>query len=222
MKINNMTTKTSLEIQDTDVLVIQDGEDTKQVSVGDLKEYFITHGVSKNTKILINDMLDNIINSLKSSKYIISELITYKMNTVVSDTEPGYIYVTIKNEASGKWLTAQDIVALLLPNEEGMLTKRFVIQALIDDVYVECTSYDIRDANEISNVIPESNIGYIKIHFDGLDQNQISGITYDDILITVQSTEYTIVMPIEDMHDYQFVGDPDLFNNNVPFIQNIG
>jgi len=222
VKINNMTTKTSLEIQDTDILVIQDGEDTKQVSVGDFKEYLLTQGVSKNTKMLINNMLDNVINSLKSSKYIISELITYKMNTVVSDAEPGDIYITLKSEANDKWLTAQDIVNLLVPNSDGELTKRFVIKVLVNDLYVECVSYDILDANEISDVIPESNIGYIKAHFEGLTQNEISGISYDDILITTEDTEYTVVLPIEDIHDYQFIGDPDLFNNNVPYVQSIG
>lgn len=217
-----MSAKTSLEIQDTDVLIIQDGEDTKQVSVGELRDYLVSRGVSKSTKMLINETLDNVINSLKASKYIISELITYTMNTVINDVESGDIFITLKNATTGKWLTAQDIVNLLVPNEEGYLTKRFVIKVMIDDIFRDCVSYDVRDANEISDIIPESNIGYIKAHFDGLTQNEIAGITYEDILITVENTEYTIVLPIEDVHDYEFVGDPGLFNNNVPHVIGVG
>lgn len=222
MKIQNMTTKTSLEIQDTDVLIIQDGEDTKQVSVGDLRDYLVANGISKSTKMLINETLDNVINSLKASKYVISELMTYRMNTVINDAESGDVLITLKNMSTDKWLTAQDIVNLLVPNEEEYLTKRFVIRLMIDDIYRECVSYEVLDANEISDVIPESNIGYIKAHFEGLTQNEIAGITYEDIIITVEDTEYTVVLPIEDIHGYEFVGDPDLFKNNVPHVINVG
>ena len=65
MKINDMTAKTSLEIQDTDILVIQDGEDTKQVSVADLRDFLNTTS-DKNVKKLINQTIDNIIVSLQS------------------------------------------------------------------------------------------------------------------------------------------------------------
>ena len=33
MKIKNLTTKTSLEIEDSDILVIEDTEDTKQITI---------------------------------------------------------------------------------------------------------------------------------------------------------------------------------------------
>lgn len=222
MKINNMTSKTSLEIQETDVLVIQDGEDTKQVSVKEFKEYLLNQGITRSTKMLINDMLDNVINSLKASKYIISELITYKMNTTINDATSGDIYITLKNVGTDKWLSKEDVQQLLLPNEEGLFTKNFVINVLIDEVYVQSSNYSIHDANEIDGVVPEGNIGYIKAHFDGLTRNQIASISYDDIMITTEDTDITIVLPVEDKHEYEFIGDPELFNNNVSYVQSIG
>ena len=222
MKINNLTAKTSLEIQETDILVIQDKEDTKQITVKEFKEYLLNHGVTRSTKKLINEMIDNVINSLQSSKYIISELITYKMNTIINDVESGDIYITLKNIGTNEWLTMKDIENLLIPNENGLFTKNFVINVLINDEYVKSLTYSIHDANEENDIVPKGNIGYIKAHFDGLTQNEIAGITYDDIMITTEDTEITIVLPIEDQHEYKFIGDPDLFNNNVHYVQNLG
>ena len=222
MKISNLTAKTSLEIDENDVLVIEDKESTKQITVKEFKEYMMNSGITKSTKMLINEMMDNVISSLAASKYIISELLTYKMNTTIHDAESGNIYITLKSVETDKWLTAEDIRKLLVPNEEGLYTKNFVINVLVSDVYVKSSNYSIHDANEESEVIPEGNIGYIKAHFDGLSQNEIAGITYDDIMITTEDTEVTIVLPIEDAHEYEFVGDPDLFNNNVSYVQSIG
>lgn len=221
MKIKNLTAKTSLEIDDSDVLVIEDQEGTKQITIKEFKDYLMNNGVTKSTKMLINQMMDNVITSLQASKYIITDLLTYQMNTTISDID-GDIYITLKSVATEKWLSAEEIVNLLVPNEEQMLTKSFVISVLIDDVYVRCESYSIHDASEIDEVVPEGNIGYIKAHFEGLTQNDVAGITYDDIVITVEDTEVTIVLPIEDMHEYAFVGDPELFNNNVSYVSNIG
>lgn len=220
MKIKNLTSKTYLEIEDTDVLVIEDNEGTKKISMQEFKEYLLNNGVTKSTKVLINQMMDNVINSLQASKYIITDLLTYQMSTTINDVD-GNIYITLKSVETDKWLTANDIVNLLVPNEEQLLTKNFVISVLIDDVYVKCSSYSIHDASEIDEIVPEGNIGYIKAHFEGLTQNEVAGITYDDIVITVEDTEVTIVLPIEEMHEYSFVGDPTLFNNNVSYVSNI-
>ena len=221
MKIKNLTTKTSLEIEDSDILVIEDTEDTKQITIKEFKEYLLNNGITKSTKMLINQMMDNVIGSLEASKYIITDLLTYQMNTTISDIN-GDIYITLKSVATDKWLSAEEIVKLLVPNEDNLLTKNFVISVLVDDIYVKCSSYSIHDASEIDEIVPEGNIGYIKAHFDNLTQNEVAGITYDDIVITVEDTEITIVLPIEEMHEYAFVGDPNLFSNNVPYTQNIG
>ena len=66
MKIKNLTTKTSLEIEDSDVLVIEDMEGTKQITMQEFKEYLLNNGITKSTKMLINQMMDNVITSLAS------------------------------------------------------------------------------------------------------------------------------------------------------------
>ena len=109
MKISNLTAKTSIEIDENDILVIEDKEGTKKTSVKAFKEYLLSNGITRSTKMLINEMMDNVINSLIASKYIISELLTYKMNTTIYDAESGDIYITLKSVNTDKWLTAKDI-----------------------------------------------------------------------------------------------------------------
>lgn len=222
MKISNMTSKTSIEINDTDVLLIEDSEDTKQVSVKEFREYLLSHGITRNTKVLINGMLDNIINSLKTSKFLISELITHKMNVVISGSESFDIFIALQNVATEKWLTVDEIYAMQLPNDEGLNTREIVISIATNDVFSHCTECSILDASEISEFSPKENMGYIKAHFEGLTQNEIACVTYNDIFVTLKDTEIVIELPIEDRHTYEFVSDPDLFNNNVPYIQEIG
>lgn len=221
MKIKNLNTKTSIEIEESDVLVIEDNEDTKQITVKEFKNYLLNNGISKNTKMLINQMMDNVIDSLKASKYVISELLTYKMNTTVNDVD-GNIYITLQDTRTNKWLTVSEIEALLFPNEDDIYTKSYVVSVLVNDAYVKCSSYSIHDGSEIDEVVPEGNIGYIKAHFEGLTQNEVANITYDKVMITIEDTEIVIAIPVEDEHEYEFIGDPDMFNNNVPFVQDIG
>ena len=118
MKINDMTAKTSLEIQDTDILVIQDGEDTKQVSVADLRDFLNTTS-DKNVKKLINQTIDNIIVSLQSVKYTVSELRSFMINSWIGSTS-GNIQIAIKDLDNNKWLTADEIVKLTNPDENGI------------------------------------------------------------------------------------------------------
>ncbi len=58
MKIKEMTAKTSLEIQVTDVFIIEDLEDTKQVSVAELVEYlFASDMAKKNISAAVSEIL---------------------------------------------------------------------------------------------------------------------------------------------------------------------
>lgn len=218
MKISNLTTKTSIEIQDTDLLVIEDAAETKSVTIKEFREYLMNNGITKSTKLLINEMVDNFISSLQSAKFLVSDLFTYVMNVTINDAESGDILIALKDNNTDKWLAVEDMVALLAPNEDGYATKEFVINVLIDDVYVKSSSYTIYDASALAEIVPEGSVGYIVAHFDGLTQNQIASISYDDIIITLESNEVTISLPIEDRHEYNFVGDLDLFKNNVSYI----
>ena len=215
MKINDMTAKTSLEIQDTDILVIQDGEDTKQVSVADLRD-FLNITSEKNTKKLINQTIDNVIASLQATKYIVSELRSFMINSWIGSTS-GNIQIAIKDINTDKWLTTDEIIALTNPDENGMAQNDFIIKVMVADVYNTAISDTIMDFNTehpsgTNAILEASNAGFIKAHFNGLIPNEIAGITYDDIKLELPETEE---------YRYLFNGDPDSFANAVPYTDNI-
>lgn len=225
MKISNLTAKTSIEIDENDILVIEDKEETKQTTIKDFREYLLRTGITKSTKMIINEMMDNIIKSLEASKFIISELFTYKVNTIINDYDSGDIYIILKDVKTDKWLTAQEIGNLLLPNEEGVCARSFSISVLVSDVYIKSLNYSIHYIDAENEVAPEnipSEAGYIKAHFDGFTQNEIADIAYDDVVITIEDTETMVGLPVEDYHSYEFIVDPEFFINNVSYVQDIG
>ena len=74
MKIKDMTTKTSLEVEDTDLLVIEDGEDTKSITVGEFKKLLNLSSdanVQKTVKTIVNETLDNMRNLASTISNII-------------------------------------------------------------------------------------------------------------------------------------------------------
>ena len=215
MKINDMTAKTSLEIQDTDILIIQDGEDTKQVSVADLRD-FLNITSDKNTKKLINQTIDNIIASLQATKYIVSELRSFMINSWIGSTS-GNIQIAIKDLDNNKWLTADEIVKLTNPDENGIAQNDFIIKVMIAGIYNTAASYTIMDFNTehssgTNTILEASDAGFIKAHFNGLMPNEIAGITYNDIKLELPETEE---------YRYLFNGDPDSFANAVPYTNSI-
>ena len=215
MKINDMTAKTSLEIKDTDILIIQDGEDTKQVSVADLRD-FLNITSDKNTKKLINQTIDNIIASLQATKYIVSELRSFMINSWIGSTS-GNIQIAIKDLDNNKWLTADEIVKLTNPDENGIAQNDFIIKVMIAGVYNTAVSYTIMDFNTehpsgTNTILEASDAGFIKAHFNGLMPNEIAGITYNDIKLELPETEE---------YRYLFNGDPDSFANAVPYTNSI-
>ena len=321
MKIKDMTSKTSLEVQDTDILVIEDAQDTKNITVGEFKKYLgIGNDIEIDTKKLINQTIDNIISSLASAKYVIEEDNTtvFILDVTVEDTACN-MSISIKNSETDIYLTAEELTNLLLPeipkilrtieddqntgngeiiegeentgNTEGDNTegennnpevnnpdsnepdneeipddnesgnegnpddpensnpeenipendnqeenipeqneseedntenkddeiiedteiktlREFIIKALVADVYVKASSYEIININ---------NKGIIKVLFDNLTQNEIAGITYDDINITLLDIETENIN-----NEYIFNVNPDSFNNLVPYVENIG
>ena len=338
MKIKDMTSKTSLEVQDTDILVIEDAQDTKNITVGEFKKYLgIGNDIEIDTKKLINQTIDNIISSLASAKYVIEEDNTtvFILDVTVEDTACN-MSISIKNSETDTYLTAEELTNLLLPeipkilrtieddqntgneeiienegntgdtegdntennentegennnpevnnsdsnepengetpdnNESGneeipdnnepgnevtpndpensnpeenipeddnqeedipeqnepeedntenkddeiiedteiKTLRKFIIKALVADVYVKASSYEIIDIN---------NKGVIKVLFDNLTQNEIAGITYDDINIALLDVETENIN-----NEYIFNVNPDSFNNLVPYVENIG
>ena len=215
MKINDMIAKTALEIQDTDILVIQDGEDTKQVSVADLKEY-LCESLSINTKKIINQTIDNIIASLQATKYVVSVLRTFMINSWIGSTS-GNIQMSIKDIDNDKWLTVDEIIALTNPNEDGEPQNDFSIKVMVGDVLKNAESYTVKrftaeHPSGTNQVLEDSDAGFIKAHFEGLTQNEIANIKFDNIKIELQETEE---------YRYIFTTDENSFANAVSYVENI-
>ena len=215
MKINDMIAKTALEIQDTDILVIQDGEDTKQVSIADLKEY-LCESLSINTKKIINQTIDNIIASLQATKYVVSVLRTFMINSWIGSTS-GNIQMSIKDIDNDKWLTVDEIIALTNPNEDGEPQNDFSIKVMVGDVLKNAESYTVKrftaeHPSGTNQILEDSDAGFIKAHFEGLTQNEIANIKFDNIKIELQETEE---------YRYIFTTDENSFANAVSYVENI-
>lgn len=201
MKIKSMTQKTALEVTDNDVLVIEDDEETKQITVADLRDYLLSSGVTKETKKLINQTLDTISATLLAAKYIVSELQSYEVTATVIDQEN--IHFMIKDMITGLYLTASEIGTLLMDE--------YLLQILIADVYVnpDMVPVIVDEYPTLDAVIPN---GIIKAHFADLTQNEVAGITYDDIKIEIPETEE---------FRYEFLISPELFINNVSYVEEV-
>ena len=208
MKINNMTAKTSLEIEDSDILVIQDGEDTKQVSVGEFKKFLIDSSET-NSKKLINQTLDNVIASLTASKYDVSVLKTYTIGAWIGSTS-GNVQIILKNNDTNKWLTEAEL-------NDFVAKEEFNVYLIIKDLLVSAISFEVKDfvtehPTGTNPVLEADNAGFIKAHFDNLTQNEIANITCDDVIIHQKDTE--------DFR-YMFNHDKDSFTNSVPYIESV-
>lgn len=208
MKINNMTAKTSLEIEDSDILVIQDGEDTKQVSVGEFKEFLINSSEISSKK-LINQTLDNVIASLTASKYDISVLKTYTIGAWIGSTS-GNVQIILKDNDTNKWLTETEL-------NDFVAKEEFNVYLMINDLLVSAISFKVKDfvtehPTGTNPVLEADNAGFIKAHFDNLTQNEIANITCDDVIIHQKDTE--------DFR-YMFNHDKDSFTNSVPYVESV-
>lgn len=200
MKISNMTAKTALEIQDTDVLIIEDGEDTKQVTVAELRTYMLSSGISKAMKIMINETLDKITTALNTAKYVITQSKSYNVSITIND-DSGVMQLSLEDTETGTWLTQDDLNALFTPDSHS------VIEVNVDDILIAPTAVEIISAED------DTNIGIIKLQFTGLTHNNIANITYEDIYVTIPTTEE---------YQYNFITEPALFTNNVPYVDDIG
>lgn len=218
MKIKDMVSKTSLEVQDTDLLVIEDEEDTKSITVSALKE-LLNDNTIRIAKNVVNEAIDNIIIALQNCKFTFMETKEYLINTWIGSTS-GNVQIAVKNITDDKWLTVQDFIAMMQLDEETQIsTYDFTIEVKIADAWQTAVSYTIKDYNtehaggdNINAVLSSSNAGFIKAHFDNLTQNEIAGITYDDIRLT---------FPDNAKYKHVFNVDENSFANAVPYVEEI-
>lgn len=218
MKISDFQSKTSLEVSDTDLLIIEDGEDTKSISVAELKKVLSSNTeTEKYVKERINETLDNIAASITASKYVLTELKPFKLITWIGSTS-GNVQIALQDLTTNKFLTMKDI-AILMEFVDEVATNEFKIQLVIANMLKTATRYSVCDfntehenAHDVNPALSDANAGFIKAHFDGLTQNEIAGVTYDDIRVSLLDT---------DKFRYSFVGNPDSFANAVSYEEDL-
>lgn len=227
MKINEMRVKTSNEIQNTDILIIQDEDQTKQITVEDLSNYLFRIGFKKCYKRLINDTIDNIIDALNKSKYIIEEDKTYG-TLIWIDNDSGAINIALRDE-SNHYLNIDDIKQLtqvsLNEDNEEVINNPLIFSILIKDrtgiVYKQETStYEIlsyydeyKDLITVSDkVIPEllNNGAFIRVNFTDLSHNDIYSLKAENIAVKLDSTE-----------EYNYIITNDSFDNTVEYVSEV-
>ena len=73
MKITSLNQKTSIEVQENDLLIIEDEEDTKQITVGEFINAVNRLSQEKLIRMELNEMIDRIRDCIASAKYIFPE-----------------------------------------------------------------------------------------------------------------------------------------------------
>lgn len=215
-KISDFVEKTALEVEDTDVLAIEDAEDTKKITVGSLKE--VLRPVQEAyIKSIVNETLDRISEALLGAKWELVEatLCSFQLNTWIGSAS-GNIQVALYDEQAEKWLTREEITELFNRDEET-----YSIEAHLGPFWEKPVSWDVRSFNEEHEAAEEINewlyrddAGFIKMHFDGLTQNQISRIIYEDISIKMDDDRNE---EDEVVTRYLFRPSRDSFSNAVPW-----
>lgn len=209
MKISDMQTKKSIEVNDNDLLVIEDNEDTKSITVSELKNY-MTLSLIDNPKYLINMTIDNIIDALSKIKFVLPQDRNIDVFTYIKDTST----VIMSLKENEKYFTLDDINNLIASSVEG---SKFTFKILVNEVYETSTTYTVNNANkvftglednEIIKELYEKNIGVINITFNPMDQNNLSLVTYNDIIVELPKSENYI---------FNFTSKEDLFINNISF-----
>lgn len=208
MKIKNLTQKTALEVEESDVLIIEDNQDTKQITVADMREYLAITFID-DIKRHINETLDKICGSLQSAKYQIQEKYAYTLNTWIEDMD-GYVKIALRDQSTIEWLTAKQISKLLESNEESAIT----CNLLIDGVTVEAVSYSVESYNaeypiDEENELSVSDAGYISFYFDIADKTKLASITYDNVQVSMNETDDAA---------FEFISDEEYFDNSIEVI----
>ncbi len=208
MEINEMPKKLALEVEDDNILIIQDSEDTKQISIAEFVKYLFS---TDDAKELVNTAISNLATSMLTAQYVIAEDAQYHLLAWIEGTNLGYIQIALQDFDSGDWLTSEQILAL-----ESESKSTFNIKVMIDSVYQDATSFTVNDFADWSGSYTNEDLtafsaGYISVYFDTLTNNQLSAIQYGDISISLASTE-------ELNYIFVPVGDT-FFDNQVVYVE---
>ena len=207
--ITDLVEKLAPEVEDSNVLIIEDVESAKKITIGELKKVF-RPVQERFVKEIINETIDRITERLLEAKWEFTDYITktYKMNTWIGSAS-GNIQISLLDTEINKWLTREEI--------EELLKNQYSIKVYIGSMWEEPVSIRVlsfceehEDPESINEWMAADDAGFIKIHLDGLTNNQISQIIYEDI-------EITMVDNAEENIRYEFIYARDSFANAVPY-----
>ena len=224
MRLVDMTKKTSIEVEDTDLLIIEDGEDTKAITYSDLKQAILTN-IPDETEIkrMINNVLDKLIDKLADIKYDIRQHFIYTVwqsihNIVNSGNNQYGIWLSLYDELEHKYLTKEEIENLTdISTGESNTAVDFDISVTINEEVFFCDVYSIGSFSEnfaelASDDLINNNAGYIMVTFNDLTHNQFAQLTYDALEVSLPGNENA---------DFSFVVSEDRFVNDIEYQENI-
>lgn len=236
MQLRNLNTKTALEVSDDDLLMIEDREDTKTITVGQFKAMMNAYSETK-FKRLFNECINKVIATCEKAKFEFPIQRSYLMNIWIGSTS-GNIQISLKDIATNHWLTRDELVTLVM-DEQGRMQSDFKVQLFINGVYRDANSYQLlnfvdyhdRSTNEW---LYDSDAGFIKVAFgNSFTQNEIAAIRPYDIIVTIASR--TVIVdsdgsetiqpepeqepePVIKQYEFKFLADRDSFANAVEFV----
>lgn len=222
MKIADLTEKQPEEVTDDDLLVIEDGEDTKKITVASLRQYLLATS-KRDVCSYINELFDRVIAKLEEAKFTIAEVLTYTLNIWIG-SDSGNVQMTVYDTKRKKWLTQGELIDMQSYPPVGM-----VFRPEVQNGYVRLTAteYSIKrfldDHDETTNpVLAADDAGYIKAHFEGMSHNEIAGITYDRVFLFLDRKDGTEPDPLS-LEDtiYVFSTDEESFANAVDYVEEI-
>ncbi len=220
VKLTSLKTKTAIEVTDDDLLLIEDKEDTKTITVDQFKIAIGAYTEAK-VKALFNECLDNVTKALEKVKFIIPVQRRFATNIWIG-SDSGNIQITLRDLNTGKWLNRNDLVSLLL-DENGNITNDFSVKVLAGGIYNTAKSYQLlnfvdyhsRNDNEW---LFDDNAGFIKASFENLTHNAIAGIQYDSVEIHINNR--TLISDEEEKpqeYNFVFINSPSSFANAVQY-----
>lgn len=227
MRLTDMTKKTSIEVEDSDLLMIEDEEDTKSITYGNLKQALLNDIPNNNdVKRMINNVLDKLIDNLENLKYDIKSHYVYTVwqsvfsNNVGNNIQYGILLALQYRyrDLEFKYLTKEEIEDLTdIATGESNTAVDFDIKVVLNE---EVFSYNVYDIGSFSENFTElatddlinDNAGYIMVMFNDLTNNQFAQLTYNSLELSLAGNENA---------DFSFNVSEDMFVNNVEYQENI-
>lgn len=207
--LTELPEKLAIEVEEDNVMLVEDVEGSKKIKISELMKVF-RPVQERFVKEIVNEAIDRMAESLLDAKFEFSNYTTlqYKMDTWI-DNNSGDIQIALFDVQKDKWLTREEI--------EELFKNDYIIKVYIGRTWEYPVSFKVlsfceeyEEADIIDQDKDEDDAGYIVIHFDGLTNNQISQIIYEDIEIIVVGDEKKEIR-------YEFLRSRDRFANAVPW-----